>query len=70
MRNHVLYGKHLVQELGLSIYKCTTTTTKNNNLYIPLFSSGRSHLNSSFLTQAALLMPDVRQQRGLFIRTV
>ena len=70
MRNHVLYGKYLVQELDLSIYKCTTATTKNNNLYIPLFSSGRSHLNSSFLTQAALLMPDVRQKRGLFIRTV
>ena len=43
VRSHVLYGKYLVQDLDLNIYKGATATTKNNNLYVQLFSPGRSH---------------------------
>ena len=70
MRSHFFYGKYLVQDLDLNIYKCTTAAIKNNNLYVQLFSAGTSHLNPSIVTQSALLMADVRQQRELFIRTV
>ena len=34
-----LYGKYLVQDQDSNIYKCTTATIKNNNLYVQLFSS-------------------------------
>ena len=70
MQSHVLYGNYLDQDLDLNIYKCTTVTIKNNNLYVPLLSAARSHLTPSFLTQTALLMAYVRQQSELFIRTV
>ena len=70
MRSHVLCNKYLVQDLDLKIYKCTTAAIKNNNLYVQLFSAGTSHLTLSILTQSALLMADVRQQRELLIRTV
>ena len=48
VRNYALYGKYLVQDLDLNVYKRTTTTTKNNNLYIQHFSPGTSHLEASF----------------------
>ena len=70
VRSHVLYGKYLVQDLDLNIYKRTTATIKSNNLHVQLFSGGRSHSSASFLTRTALLMADVCQQREFFIRTV
>ena len=57
----MIYGTHLSVELcslwqvfgsgpGLNIYKFTTATTKNNNLYIHIFSPRRSHVIPSFFT--------------------
>ena len=43
MWSHVPYGKYLVQGLNLNIYKGATAMTKNNNIYVQLFSPGRSH---------------------------
>ena len=49
------------------IYKYTTATTKNNNLYIQLFSPGTSHLAPFFVTHTALLVPDVLRQRNVLL---
>ena len=57
----MIYGTHLSVELcslwqvfgsgpRLNIYKFTTATTKNNNLYIHIFSPRRSHVIPSFFT--------------------
>ena len=66
----VLYGKYLVQDQDSNIYKCTTATIKNNNLYAQLFSAQEVILLPLFLTHTVLLMVDVRQQSEFFIRTV